>query len=123
VQQTGLANRCRELLERGRINVAARLIGIGANVGDGELDQTALALGFFASGSQQGFEAPAETTATSKRFRHAGTSGSGSAAGGVGGAGAEAPRSPRRISAGATARWLFAPTGGPSYSRIGFPTL
>src|SRR5438445_3632996 len=100
LQQTGFANRCLELFECRGIHVTTWLIRIGANVGDRQLDETSLALGFLAGRSQQGFEASTQTTATSKRFRHAGTSGSGSAAGGVGEAGgaAEPPGSTRRIS-------------------------
>src|SRR5207244_7588650 len=85
LQQPGLTNGGLELLERRGVDVAARLIRVGADVGDRQLDETSFALRFLARGPQQGFEAPAETTATCDGFRHAGTSGSGSAAGGAGG--------------------------------------
>src|SRR2546425_11676094 len=71
------------------------------------LFRSPFALRFLARGPQQGFEAPAETTATCDGFRHAGTSGSGSAAGGAG-EGA-APGSTRPIRSCAAARQLFAP--------------
>src|SRR2546422_7356204 len=61
--------------------------GIGPDVGDRQLDEAPLALGLLAGGSQQGFEPSAKTTATCDGFRHAGTSGRGSAAGGGGGGG------------------------------------
>src|SRR2546422_8526433 len=72
--------------------------GIGPDVGDRQLDEAPLALGLLAGGSQQGFEPSAKTTATCDGFRHAGTSGRGSAAGGGGGggSGATGPRSTRR---------------------------
>src|ERR1041385_686446 len=109
LQQTRLPDRRGKLVERGGIDVAAWLEGVGADVGDGQLDEAALALRFLARGSQQGFEASAETTASRDGFRHAGTSGSGSAAGGAGEAvAADAavtpPRSTRRMSSCATAR-------------------
>src|SRR5438876_1040972 len=104
LQQTGLTNGGLELVERRGVDVAARLVGVGADVGDRQLHETPLALGFLARGPQQGFEAPAETTATCDGFRHAGTSGSGSAAGGAGGGEVMAPCSTRRISSWATAR-------------------
>src|SRR5256886_666586 len=104
LQQTGLTNGGLELVERRGVDVAARLVGVGADVGDRQLHETPLALGFLARGPQQGFEAPAETTATCDGFRHAGTSGSGSAAGGAGGGEVTAPCSTRRISSCATAR-------------------
>src|SRR5213592_2855604 len=104
LQQPGLTNGGLELLERRRVDVAARLIRVGADVGDRQLDETPFALRFLARGPQQGFEAPAETTATCDGFRHAGTSGSGSAAGGAGGGEVTALCSPRRISSCATAR-------------------
>src|SRR4029077_2235693 len=109
LQQTGLADRRRELVERGTVDVAAWLVRVGADVGDGQLDETALALCLLAGGSQQGFEPSTETTATRDGFRHAGTSGSGSVAGGAGeaeaaDAAARPPRSTRRMSSCATAR-------------------
>src|SRR5207302_2216859 len=109
LEQTRFADRRRELVERGGVDVAAWLVRVGADLGDGQLDETALALRLLAGGSQQGFEPSAEATATRDGFRHAGTSGSGSAAGGVGEE-AEAdeatkpPRSTRRMSSCATAR-------------------
>src|SRR3989442_1171287 len=102
LQQTGLADGGLELFERRGVDVPARLVGIGADVGDRQLYETPLALGFLARRPQQGFEAPAEPTATCDGFRHAGTSGSGSAAGGAGED--TAPCSTRRISSCATAR-------------------
>ena len=109
LQQTRLADRRRELVELCGVDVAARLIGVGTDVGDGQLDETALALRFLARRSEQGFEPSAETTTTRDGFRHAGTSGSGSAAGGAGEAeaadeAARPPRSTRRMSSCATAR-------------------
>src|SRR6266566_3542304 len=104
LQQPGLTNGGLELLERRRVDVAARLIRVGADVGDRQLDETPFALRFLARGPQQGFEAPAETTATCDGFRHAGTSGSGFAAGGAGGGEFAALCSTRRISSCATAR-------------------
>src|SRR3989441_12573043 len=74
------------------------------------LFRSPFALRFLARGPQQGFEAPAETTATCDGFRHAGTSGSGSAAGGAGGGGGPAPPLTRRDRARRTTRGLFAPT-------------
>ena len=52
LQQPGLLDRGLELLQRHRIHVAARLVGIGMDFADGELDQAALALGFLARGSE-----------------------------------------------------------------------
>src|SRR5438105_1283741 len=109
LQQTGLPDGGLELFERRGVDVTARLVGVGADVGDGQLDETALALRLLAGGSQQGFEASAETTATRDGFRHAVTSGCGSAAGGAGeaeeaDAAANPPRSTRRMSSCATAR-------------------
>src|SRR5207244_1083501 len=107
LQQTRFENRGLQLFQRGRIHVPARLVGVGPNLGDRQLDEAPFAFGFFAGGSQQGFEPSTETPATSDGFRHAGTSGSGSGAGGAGGTGgtdAAAPaRSTRRISSWATA--------------------
>src|SRR5438034_204352 len=103
-RQPGLTNGGLELLERRGVDVAARLIRVGADVGDRQLDETPFALRFLARGPQQGFEAPAETTATCDGFRHAGTSGSGFAAGGAGGGEFAALCSTRLISSCATAR-------------------
>ena len=103
LQQPGLADRRLQLFEGHGIDVAARLKGVRANVGDRQFDEAALALGFLASRSQQGLEAPTETTATCNGFRHAGTSGTGSAAGEAGKGGA-AMCSTRPISSCATAR-------------------
>src|SRR3989449_9839561 len=99
--------------------------GIGPDVGDRQLDEAPLALGLLAGGSQQGFEPSAKTTATCDGFRHAGTSGRGSAAGGGGGGGGggPAPRSARRGKSWAPARELFPPTPCTSDKRIGFPKL
>src|SRR3989449_6098273 len=104
LQQPGLTNGGLELLQRRGVDVTARLIRVGADVGDRQLDETPFALRFLARGPQQGFEAPAETTATCDGFRHAGTSGSGSAAGGGGGGAVTAARAPRAVSARAPAR-------------------
>src|SRR5438034_9195564 len=104
LQQPGLTNGGLELLERRGVDVAARLIRVGADVGDRQLDETPFALRFLARGPQQGFEAPAETTATCDGFVHACTSGSGSAAGGAGGGEFAALCSTRLISSCATAR-------------------
>src|SRR2546422_2579563 len=102
LQQTGLADGGLELFERRGVDVPARLVGVGADVGDRQFYETPLALGFLARRPQQGFEAPAEPTATCGGFRHAGPSGTGSAAGGAGED--TAPCSTRRISSCATAR-------------------
>src|SRR2546422_8558814 len=95
--------------------------GIGPDVGDRQLDEAPLALGLLAGGSQQGFEPSAKTTATCDGFRHAGTSGRGSAAGGGGGggSGAPAPRPARRVNSLATPREVFPPPPRTSYKRVG----
>src|SRR5439155_13225996 len=96
LKQTGVQNRGLELGPRRPVDGPARLVGIGTNVGDRQFDETPFALRFLAGWSQQGLEPPTETPATSDGFRHAGTSGSGSAAGGAGGRGGAA-RSARPI--------------------------
>src|SRR3989442_5973256 len=116
LQQTGLAPGALELLQRLGGDVPARLVGVGADVGDRQLYETPLALCFLARRPQQGFEPPAEPTATCDGFRHAGTSGSGSAADGAGED--TAPCSTRRVSSWATPREHFAPTDCTSYNRI-----
>src|SRR6267378_2184892 len=77
LQQTSLANGRLELFQGRGVDVPARLVGVGADVGDRQLYETPFALGSLARGPEQGFEAPTETTATCDDFRHAGTSGSG----------------------------------------------
>src|SRR5207247_5557583 len=118
-EQPRFADRRGERLERRRVDVAARLVGLGPDVGDRQLDEAPLALGLLAGGSQQGFEPSAKTTATCDGFRHAGTSGRGSAAGGAGEGegGATAPRSTRRVNSWAPAREPFAPTDCTSHTR------
>src|SRR3989449_1069635 len=100
LEQTSLADRGLELLEGGGIDVLARLERGGPDLADGQLDETALALGLVARRAEQRFETPAEATASCGDFGHAGTSGSGSAAGRAG----ESACSTRRISSCATAR-------------------
>ena len=100
LEETSLADRGLELLERRGIDVLARLERVGPNLADGQLDETALALGLVARRAEQRFETPAEATASCGDFGHAGTSGSGSAAGRAG----ESACSTRRISSCATAR-------------------
>src|SRR3989449_10484740 len=99
--------------------------GIGPDVGDRQLDEAPLALGLLAGGSQQGFEPSAKTTATCDGFRHAGTSGRGSAAGGAGGGerGAPAPPAARRPQSQGPARQAPPPTHRTTYHGGGPPKL
>src|SRR4029077_12432167 len=113
-------DRVLELLEGGGIEGAAGLVAIGPDLGDGQLPQRALALGFFDRDPQQGLE-PAAQAALALRSAQGRASSVGIRVASM--LSADVRFTVRVISSSATLRYVCAPIEPMSYSRIGLPKL